>query len=238
VKQFAVLAFTALLGSQAFANFGACESMFPNGHSPKIEKRKTKELCFQAFAVLYSTETKTPVYTVEKLTSDRLREKEPRTNHFHEEERLGLFDRSTLKDYAHSGFDRGHMAPAGDMPKLAYGHSNEAMEESFSLSNMIPQAPKNNRGIWAKSVEIPTRKYVKRTNHEVYVFTGPIFEENHKTIGMNRVWVPSKLFKLVYDKTENRSWCFWVDNTNDARMSAPISYDEFVKRTGLKLLAN
>jgi endonuclease G len=225
-----------LITPQAQAHFGNCEAMFPNSHSPKVQRPHSRELCYQAFAVLYSTETKTPIYTVEKLTADRLRDKEPRTNHFHEEDKLSSRERSTLRDYARSGYDRGHMAPAGDMPKLQYGHSNEAMEESFSLANMVPQAPKNNRGIWAKSVEMPTRKYVKRTNHEVYVVTGPVYGPDHKSIGPDQVWVPQSLFKLVYDKTAGRSWVFWVENSNEARMSAPITYEEFVKRTGLRLL--
>lgn len=66
-------------------------------------------------------------------------------------------------------FDRGHMAPAGDMPTA------QAMAQSFSLANMVPQAPENNRGLWAKAFECSTRRYVKRTGSTVYVFTGPVY---------------------------------------------------------------
>jgi endonuclease G len=215
----------------AFADFGQCNFMFPKNTPPSLSLRvKTRELCFDSFAVLYSVDSKTPVYTIEKLNYLRLSNKSFRTNHFHEEPKLGTTERSTLSDYARSGYDRGHMAPAADMP------NSLANEESFSLSNMVPQAPKNNRGIWAKSVEKATRQFAKRATGNVYVFTGPYYSPNHKTIGPSRVWVPDFLFKLVLDEASGRSWVFWVENSDSARMSKPLTYEEFVSRTGLHLL--
>lgn len=75
--------------------------------------------------------------------------------------------RTQLEDYAGSGFDRGHMAPAGDMA------SEEAMTQGFSLANIIPQAPINNRKVWAK-IEKDTRKYVMRAKGDVYVIKATI----------------------------------------------------------------
>jgi endonuclease G len=123
-----------------------------------------------------------------------------------------------------------HMAPAADMP------TPNAMAQSFSLANMAPQAPTNNRGVWAKAVEKPTRQYVMRAQGDVYVFTGPVFSGAVTTIGRGRVWVPTYLFKLVYDPSAQRAWAYWVENTNDAQMAAPISYRELVRRVGFELL--
>jgi endonuclease G len=219
----------------SYADFNQCLTMFPKSGVPKVvtaasNAKTTRQLCFDSFAVLYSVNSKTPVYTVEKLNYLRVGKKEPRTNHFHEEPMLSLYERSTLKDYVKSGYDRGHMAPAGDMP------NSLAMEQSFSLANMIPQSPKLNRGVWAKSVETATRKYVARSAGDIYVFTGPFYNDHPKTIGMNKVWVPDAVYKLVYDSGTGRSWAFWLDNKDDVRMSPPITYQELVKRTGIKFL--
>jgi DNA/RNA endonuclease G (NUC1) len=65
-----------------------------------------------------------------------------RKNAFHAEPMLPKEERAELADYEHTGFDRGHMAPSGDMPSL------EAQQESFSLANIAPQTPELNRGIW------------------------------------------------------------------------------------------
>lgn len=67
-------------------------------------------------------------------------------------------------------------------------------------------------------------------------YTGAFFSEPVKTIGEGRVWVPSYLYKLVYDEDQNRAWAFWVANRDNARMEPPITYDALVQRTGNELL--
>lgn len=105
------------------------------------------------------------------------------------------------------------------------------MAQSFSLANMMPQARQNNQGIWAKRVEEPTRMYIKRAAGDVYVFTGSIGHAG--SIGKSRVTIPSHLYKLVYDPNKKLAWAYWVENTDDAQMSAPISYAELVQKTGI-----
>ena len=154
---------------------------------------------------------------------------EERTNRFYPEARLPSADRATPDDYRNSGFDRGHMAPAADMPTA------QAMAQSFSMANMVPQAQQNNRGPWA-DIEQATRKYVMRSKGAVQVYTGPMFPKRPRTIGDNQVWVPSQLYKLVYDEAENRAWAYWIDNRDDASFPRPISYAELVRRTGIEFL--
>jgi endonuclease G len=105
------------------------------------------------------------------------------------------------------------------------------MAQSFSLANMMPQARQNNQGIWAKRVEEPTRMYIKRAEGDVYVFTGSV--GNAGSIGKSRVTIPSHIYKLVYDPNKKLAWAYWVENTDDAQMSAPISYAELVQKTGI-----
>lgn len=153
-----------------------------------------------------------------------------RTDRFYEEARLPRSERATLDDYRGSGYDRGHMAPAGDM------HNDEAMAQSFSLANIVPQNAQHNRGAWSK-IENDTRKYVMRAKGDVYIFTGVAYEGRASTVG-NRVAVPSHLYKVVYDATTGRSWVHWHANSADTKAGAPIGYDEFVRRTGLYLLTH
>lgn len=234
MKFLSILFLTLTVSLSALADFSKCSYLFPKGKAPAVSSqvnKTSKELCSQDFAVLYSVVTKTPVYVVEKLNYLRMGNKEPRTNKFREDIRLNKSERSTLADYAKSGWDRGHLAPAADM------NNPLAMSESFVLSNIAPQAEKFNRGVWAKNVEIPTRKYVARASGDVFVFTGVYYNSsNYKTIGKSNVGVPDYFWKLVYDSQTKKSWVYWLENSNDVKMSKPLTYEEFVKKTGLKLL--
>lgn len=122
-----------------------------------------------------------------------------------------------------------HMAPAGDRG------TDESMAQSFSLANMVPQAPLNNRTAWA-DIEKATRKYVLRAAGDVFIITGPVFDGQPPTIGAHEVWVPQHLFKLVYDPSTGRAWVHWLDNTDTARAGKPISYAELVQRTGIDFM--
>ena len=227
LKLLALLLPLALLISplKAFALFEDCKDLFPNQAIP-LSAQDGRDLCFDSFAVYYSPKDKKPIYTVEKLSREQLLAPHPkRTNQFYEEARLPYAERALLADYRGSGYDRGHNAPAGDM-------SNErAMAQSFSLANMMPQARQNNQGIWAKNVEEPTRLYAKRAEGDIYVFTGSTGKLG--SIGKGQVTIPSHLFKLVYDPHKNTAWAYWVENTNEAQMSPPITYSELVTKTGI-----
>lgn len=226
------IAVTLLAASTAHAQFTSCMQFFP-GVTPKVPTsapQRQREICFDAFATLHSGQSHTPIFSVEHLTKAQLTDAmdEVRTNRFYPEARLPFADRAQLDDYKNSGYDRGHMAPAADMPTA------QAMAQSFSLANMVPQAPENNRKTWA-NIEKGTRKFVKRSD-EVYIFTGPVFKEPVSKIGANGVWVPSHLYKLVYDPATGKAWAHWVENTDSARAEKPITYKELVQRTGIEFL--
>lgn len=213
-------------------NFRACPKFFAGAASPRVNKSfqiPPRALCYQSFAVLYSGVSKTPVFVAERLSRAQLEDAkdEKRTNRFFADSRLRKSERAEPDDYKSSGFDRGHMAPAGDMP------NERSMAQSFSLANIVPQAPKNNQKTW-NGIEQATRKYVMRAKGDVYVISGPVYEGKPKKIGSNRIWVPKYLYKLVYDSATGRAWAHWIENTNEARASRPITYEELVRRTNIE----
>jgi endonuclease G len=99
------------------------------------------------------------------------------------------------KDYQGYGYDRGHLAPASDM-----GYSSITMSESFYYSNMSPQVPSFNRGIW-KKLESLVRTWAIENNN-IYVVTGPILTKGLETIGPDKVSVPKYFYKVILDYSE------------------------------------
>ena len=216
--------------------FSSCASLFPQKSPLNVASVsadwKPVALCSNHFAVLYSGLSKTPLVTIERLSRGQIADAkdEERTDNFFADPRLPKGFGSELSDYVRSGWDKGHLAPAGDQPDQV------AMAQSFALSNMIPQDPTNNRKIWSK-VESDTRRFVRRAKGDVFVFSGPLFNGPRRTIGANRVWVPSHVFKLVYDEASGRSWAYVLPNTADARIEAPMDYQAFVAATRWNLLS-
>lgn|GEM_PF-1148555 len=211
--------------------FAACPRFFAGGQSPLLHVQPLQRpLCFDAFAVLHNGRAKTPVFVAQKLNRRLVADAdEERTDRFFADARLPQAERAELNDYRKSGYSRGHMAPAADMPTPA------AMAQSFSLANMIPQAERHNGGAWAK-VEQDTRQYAARAKGNVYVITGPVYGRSRQTVGENRVRVPDYVFKLVYDEARGRAWAHWHANRDNAQAGRPISYRELVNRTGIEFL--
>jgi endonuclease G len=101
-------------------------------------------------------------------------------------------------DYAKSGYDRGHLAPAADM-----GYSMETMVQSFYYSNISPQVPRFNRGIW-KKLEMQVRNWAIAYD-SLYIVIGPIFSDSMKVIGPHRVAIPKAYYKVLLQK-RNGEW--------------------------------
>ena len=219
------------------ASFDGCADLFPAAKPINTAtvpaSMRPLALCSDNFAVLYSQTSKTPLVVVERLNAEQLQDAkgEERTNLFYPDPRIPKDGRAELSDYhsQHPAFDRGHQSPAADAPNA------HAMAQSFALSNMVPQDPTNNRKIWSK-LEGDVRKYAKRAGGNVFVYTGPLFESGAHTIGRNQVWVPSHLYKLVFDEQQQRAWAWVLPNDASATLGPPMSYASFVKRTGRNFL--
>lgn len=199
-----------LLLGYAVAALGAtsCPQHFAGGEPPRIVNPKMQEgttaLCYAQFGVVHSTKTLTPLWSAEHLTKARIgaAEKLPRINSFHPEERLPV--RAELADYARSGYDRGHMSPNHDMS------NKTAQAESFSLANIVPQAPHINQGIWA-DIETGVRAEVL-TGDDLYVITGPIFDGEEVQFLNGRVAIPTRVFKAVYSPSMKAAAAYVATN--------------------------
>lgn len=167
---------------------------------------KTIPLCFEAYAVMHSGVSRTPLWSAEHLTAARLGQAKmvARRNAYHEEQRLPFWHRAELEDYARSGFDRGHLSPSADMA------TDQAQFESFSLANIVPQHPRNNQVLW-EGIEYSTRELVFQRG-ELYVITGPIFEGQSLRRLNGRVLVPSHIFKAIYDPSRNEAGAYVAVN--------------------------
>lgn len=205
-----------------------CPSHFAMGQAPQIQHaplaEKTIELCSASFVVLHSGRSLGPLYAAEHLTKSRLSAARtlPRRDSFRADDRLPAGGRAELADYAHSGFDRGHLAPNFDMPDA------QSQAESFVLSNMVPQDPHSNRYLWS-DIESAARAMAIRDG-EAYVVTGPAFYGPGRRVG--RVAVPDYLWKAIYLPKSQRAAAWFAPN-KAGRDYQIISIAELTRATGI-----
>lgn len=133
-------------------------------------------------------------------------------------------------DYLNSGYDKGHLAPAADM-----GWSAITMKESFYLSNMSPQLPGFNRGVW-KHLEEMMRSWAI-DNSAIYIVTGPVLTSGLPTIGGNHVSIPNYYYKVILDYTlpDVHAIGFILPNASSSASlnTFAVSIDEVEKATGV-----
>lgn len=200
--------------------------------APIIGKREV--LIFKnQYIVSYNTETLCPNYVCWILTEDRIRGNVKRTDDFYGDPALNEENRVETTDYNGSGYDRGHMCPAGDNK-----NSETVMRESFAMTNICPQANNLNRGDW-NELESKCRDWVKKYG-TLYICCGPIFDsKNPKKIGKRKnlkISVPDRFFKVVLCLDDNPKAIGFVypnNDTNKPMRSYAVSVDEVEKITGI-----
>ena len=227
--------FTVLIGiSSAQADdLSQCSQSFYSGVYPEFTNPKlsdnTQALCMDGFAVMYSGVSRTPLWSAEYLDRKRLQQAKEidREDSFHEESRLPKSMRAKLSDYSGSGYDRGHLAPNGNMANRSQQY------DSFSLANIAPQSPRNNRYIW-RNIESATR-YLTQQYGEVYTITGVAFTSKKTKQLADRVLVPSHFFKAVYIPASNQAGVYYAPNDESERIEV-ISLDELTAKIGIDVL--
>ena len=182
-----------------------------------------------AYTLKYSEKHEQASWVAYTLKSSHTSGTVGRTNDFRVDYKVKTGSAS-LSDYKGSGYDRGHLAPAGDMK-----WSSTVMSESFYMSNMSPQHPSFNRGIW-KKLEGNVRNWAS-DNGEIYVVTGPILIGHYSTIGYNGVSIPNYYYKVILDyrEPELKGIGFILPNQKSSQslQSFAITIDEVERKTGI-----
>ncbi|MEP2936005.1 MAG: DNA/RNA non-specific endonuclease [Gilvibacter sp.] len=138
------------------------------------------------------------------------------------------------RNYKNSGYDRGHLCPAGDRRfKL------EAFNETFFTSNISPQLPEFNGRTW-NYLEQQVRRWAEKRDG-VFVITGPVFRVGSKSIGSEKVSVPTHFFKIVLDKSAKglESIAFLIPHREGlgSYKTFETSIDRIESETGINFLA-
>lgn len=132
-----------------------------------------------------------------------------------------------ISDYRYSGYDRGHLSPAAN-----FVESQIEMNESFYFSNIAPQHPSFNRGIWKRLENYERKLAIEKDT--IYVITGGVLTDSLKTIGDNEVAVPEYFYKIMYG--DSFLLCFLMKNEkSDIHIfEFMIPLTEIEKITGLE----
>ncbi|MFV0554111.1 MAG: DNA/RNA non-specific endonuclease [Mangrovibacterium sp.] len=181
----------------------------------------------QYYSLSYSEKHEQAEWVYYELTREEAQGGASRTDNFRPDEAVKT-QSAQLADYARSGYDRGHLAPAADM-----GFNATAMSESFYFSNMSPQDPSFNRGIW-KKLEALTRNWALEYG-AIHIATGAILNEDFPTIGTNQVSVPRYYYKVIYDEQNQKAIAFVLPNSNSSEplQSFAVPIDQVEQLTGI-----
>ena len=184
----------------------------------------------KGYTVSYNADWKIPNWVAYELTDVEVAGEEPRAKKFVPDPMVPKYETATTDDYKNTGWDRGHMAPAADMK-----WDQQAMKESFYLSNVCPQNRNLNAGAW-KDLEEQVRDLAAQKGH-VFVVCGPIVEEDFQTIGDNHVAVPKAFFKVLLqeDGGELHAIGFIYENVGGRRPMSTyaMTVDEVEAVTGI-----
>lgn len=190
----------------------------------------TEQILHRAgYTVSYNSATLLPNWVAWHLTADHADGKSKRSDKKFSADEDVPSPRAEDADYVRSGYDRGHMCPAGDNK-----WSDEAMTQSFLLTNVCPQAPSLNRGDW-NEMEMACRRWAQQYG-DLYIVCGPIlYRGKHKTIGHNKVTVPEAFFKVILrmgDEPKAIGFIYKNEDGNRPKGDYANSVDQVERITG------
>ena len=186
------------------------------------------------YTLSYSEDHEQAEWVYYVLNSNQLNSSIERKNNFRPDNKVKTSS-AQLYDYKGSGYDRGHLAPATDMK-----YNTISMSESFFMSNMSPQSPSFNRGIW-KKIEKQFRDWSYKYG-ELVIITGPVLKgENYGSIGNNKVTIPKWYYKVAIDPSNyDRNIAILIENKGSSASikSFVVTIDYLEEFSGLDFFHN
>lgn len=190
---------------------------------------KEELIAYTAMNVSFNRSTHQPNWVAWELLTTEVSGESGREPSFHVDE--NVYGCATPEDYRHTGFDRGHMAPAGDMK-----WHKQAMRESFYMTNISPQSPDLNRGAWKKLEEKCRQRAA--VDSALIIICGPIFDKSGPSarIGASSVAVPNSFFKVILAPFVEHPWAIGFIMPNEyvagGMQKAAVTVDEVESVTG------
>lgn len=208
-----------------------CDAFFVEGAAP--QGKKLRKICHKKMTIGFDERTLTAGYVAERLTRAQV-------NGAADRDHLGFRMDPLLPDhlqvstrlYTRSGYDRGHLAAAAN-----FKNDPEAMKESFYTSNVAPQNPELNRGIWS-SLENTTRNCVEAVG-QAYILTGVIHPANRKYLRRDKIKlsIPNAFWKLVVSGKNYRAFMMPNEAPNSETFTTfEVSLTELEAMTKLDLV--
>ena len=178
------------------------------------------------YTLAYSEADEQAYWVFYHLTPELINGTQSRTDDFRADPLVSTGSAS-LDDYKGSGYDRGHLCPAADMTL-----NKTSMSESFYLSNMSPQNPSFNRGIWSK-LEDRVRQWVGEYG-DLYVVSAGILTDKLGVIGADEVTIPKSYYKVIYSEKNGMIALILPNQGSTTGLDQfVVSVDEVEKQTGI-----
>ena len=208
--------------------FGDLEKVIASNSQP------SQMVKYKGFSLSFNKKMHVPNWVVWELTGEEVAGTYPRKDNFRGDDNVA--GSAEKWDYSYSGYDRGHMAPAGDLK-----WSKKAMDESFYMTNMCPQAKSLNTGAW-KRLEEKCRQWAT-IDGAIIIVCGPVLTDPiNEYIGDSRVAVPQRFFKVILSPyvDEPRGIGFIMPNSKvpGGMQAAAVSIDEVERVTGLDFFSS
>lgn len=189
---------------------------------------------YEGMTLSFNRDMHIPNWVAWELTASEVAGTYPRDENFRGDD--NVVGSAEQWDYSYSGYDRGHMAPAGDMK-----WSKKAMDESFFMTNMCPQAKTLNTGAW-KRLEEKCRQWAE-IDSAIIIVCGPILTDPiEEFIGDSRVAVPQRFFKVILSPfvDQPRGIGFIMNNgkVQGGLQASAVSIDEVERITGLDFFSS